>query len=364
VSCGGMVSSLQMVMMSAAVAVCMMALVSAQSPPVFPGKTWTRHTPEQEGVDSVKLKAAFDYAGTDGLETICVSAHRNGYLIGDRYWLGGGYNLTNIIWSISKAWTATLIGTAERDGKLSTSSLMSKYIKEWAAPATANITMEMVMRHCSGRYFDTITDFVTPQLETDQTAFSIKLSQQYPPGTHDQYNQMAYQTLQLVFENATANLIQNASKTELYGPMQFESSTYWQEKSFFIGIPQKHPLVYGGVTTSCADLARFGLLWLNKGNWSGHKVFTEAFWDKAMSQPTYPFGKARRYGNWGGGPNVKSEGLGSQIVVFNQANGMVLTRVGTPITALFKPGTFIDKIMQSIKDPALRGTAEDWIIAY
>jgi hypothetical protein len=37
-------------------------------------------------------------------------------------------------------------------------------------------------------------------------------------------------------------------------------------------------------------------------------------------------GKARRYGNWGGPPNVKSEGLGRNIVVFNPTNQMVLTR--------------------------------------
>lgn len=100
-----------------------------------------------------------------------------------------------------------------------------------------------------------------PQLESDQTAYAIKLKQEYPPGTHDQYNQMAYQTLQRVFETATNNTFQNASQHELYGPLQFESKTYWQTNSFFINVPQKHPLVYGGVTTSCPDLARFGTLW-------------------------------------------------------------------------------------------------------
>jgi CubicO group peptidase (beta-lactamase class C family) len=132
-------------------------------------------------------------------------------------------------------------------------------------------------------------------------------------GTHDQYNQMAYQSLQRVFETATGNTFQNASTYELYrklsiihlrrpivmvlfvhdetGPMQFESATYWQMNSFFLGVPQKHPLVYGGVTTTCPDLARFGLLWMNQGNWSGHQVFTKAFYEKAMSQPQMPFGK-------------------------------------------------------------------------
>jgi hypothetical protein len=116
---------------------------------------------------------------------------------------------------------------------------------------------------------------VTPQTKNDQTEFSIHLPQEYSPGlsclhhlhssihlccpfflslppktgTHDQYNQMAYQTLQQVFETATGTQIQDASQKELYGPMQFESKTYWQTEGFFTGVPQKHPLVYGGVTT-------------------------------------------------------------------------------------------------------------------
>jgi len=259
---------------------------------------------------------------------------------------------------------ATMIGTAERDAKLNTSDLMIKYVPEWNNDKSKNITMETVMRHCSGRYYDEIADFVTPQLQNDQTAYSIKLSQAYPAGTHDQYNQMAYQTLQQVYEIATGNKVEASTQAEIWGPLQFESKTFWQTHSFFIGLPQKHPLIYGGITTSCADLARFGHLWLNHGNWSGHTVFTEAFYQKALSQPVYPFGNARRYGNWGGPPNIKSEGLGRNIIVFNPTNGLVFTRIGTFATTFFKPGDFINKVIASIKDPLLRGRDEDWMVAY
>jgi len=316
-------------------------------------------------MDSDKLKKAFEYAATDGLETICVSVSRNGYMVADKYWgLDGGYNKTNIIWSVSKAWMATLIGTAERDGKVHTTELMGKYVPEWATNTKTNtIPMETVLRHCSGRYYDAVSDFVTPQLETDQTKYSIKLPQAHAPGTVDQYNQMAYQTLQQVYENATGVGIQDAAARELYRPMQFESQTYWQTHGFFTGVPQKHPLVYGGVTTSCADLMRFGLLWQRGGVWNNHTVFTPDFYAKALSQPQYPFGPARRYGNWGGPPNVKSEGLGRNIVVFNKANGIVFTRIGSFATSIFKPGDFIDKVMAAVKDPILRGTRDDWVVA-
>jgi CubicO group peptidase (beta-lactamase class C family) len=258
---------------------------------------------------------------------------------------------------------ATLIGVAERDKKLATSELMGKYIPEWAKDGKTNtIQMEHVMRHCSGRYYDPATDFVTPQLQTDQTNFAIHLSQQHPPGTHDQYNQMAYQTLQQVFERAYGLGIQAAAQRELYGPMQFESKTYWQMHGFFTGVPQKHPLVYGGVTTSCADMARFGHLWLNKGLWRNHTVFTLDFWNKAMSQPVYPFGPGRRYGNWGTGEDCRSMGFGKQIVMFNLKTQLVVTRIGGVASIDFDYNEYFKMLDGAIKDPEERGNDSDWII--
>jgi len=341
--------------------VCIGLLVCHVSSTEFPGVHWTRNTPEQQGVDSAKLKAAIDHTGRAGTETYCSAVTRNGILIGDHYWMGGA-NSEHIVWSVSKAWMATLIGTAERDRKFNSTELMGKWIPEWAGnPKTNGIRMEEIMRHCSGRYYDPATDFVTPQLQTDQTKFAVGLSQQHAPGTVDQYNQMAYQTLQQVFEKGTGLGIQAASQKEFYGPMQFESKSYWQMNGFFTGVPQKHPLVYGGLTTSCLDLARFGLLWLNHGKWKNYTVFTEEWFTKAMAQPTYPFGPGRRYGNWGTGADIRSVGFGKQVVMFNPKTNIVATRLGGTVSLSFDYNDFWKAINDAIIKPEERGNAEDWM---
>jgi len=346
------------------VAMLAIAMADVGSPRVFPGKTWVRHTPEQEGLDSAKVKAAIDHVGRSGTETYCTVVTRNGYLVGDKYWYASNYNSSQIVWSVSKAYMATLIGTAERDRKLSTNDPMYKYIPEWSGNATKGILMDHVMRHCSGRYYDPLNDFVTPQTKTDQTQFSIGLMQQFPPGTKDQYNQMAYQTLQQVYEKATGMTPQAGLKKELMTPMQFESNTYYQPNSFFIGIPQKHALVYGGITTSCADLARFGLLWLNKGNWNGTTIFTQDFYIKAMNRTRFAYGPAREYGNWGTTDDgYRSVGLGKQIVMFNAVNGVVLARLGGVVSLSFDYNDYFKMIRDAIKDPLMRGEDKDWMMA-
>jgi len=345
---------------SAVVVLSLLAIASAQM--VFPGKTWTRHTPQQAGFDAAKLLAAIEYPGK-GDGSYCAAIARNGYLVADKYWGShGGYNKTNIIWSVSKAWITTLMGVAQRDGKLNVDQLASKYITEWAATASGSVTIDTILRHCSGRHYDDVGDYVTPQSQTDQTSYAIKLKQDHPPGTKDQYNNMGYQTLQAIFERATGVQVQAASQREFYGPMQFESATFWQMKSFFIGLPQKHPLVYGGVTTSCADLARFGHLWLNQGMWANRTVFTKEFFNKAMATPQFAFGQGRRYGNWGTGADIRSMGFGKQVVMFNPVTKVVAARVGAETSIAFDYNDWFKMIQGAITAEEF-GNESDWIIA-
>jgi len=300
---------------------------------------------------------------------LCASVHRYGYLVADKYWSGASFNTTHIIWSVSKCVTAVLVGIAEKDGKLHTTDLMTKYIPEWKNSKSANVTMDMIMRHCSGRYYDPVTDFAGPQFVSDQTQYGIDLFQEYPPETHDQYNEMAYQCLEKALRTGTGMTVQQWSKTRLFEPLQFESDVHWDKQTFFLFVPLKYPAVYGGVMTSCADLGRFGHLWLNKGMWSGTEIFTEEFYNKALSQPKASFGPMREYGNWGQhfpGNWSRAEGMGNQFVAFNPTYQMVISRIGwfDSISELFSYNTFMDMVLAAVvnaTDAELEAGRNSWV---
>jgi len=311
-----------------------------------------RKAPADALMDAAKLQDALNYASGDDT-SFCASVHRYGYLVGDKYWSGAHYNSTHIIWSVSKCVTAVLIGIAEKEGKLKTTDLMTKYIPEWKGGKSDNITMDEIMRHCSGRYYDPVTDFAGPQFVSDQTKYGIDLWQEHPPGTHDQYNEMAYQTLEQVLRVSTGVNVEDWSKGKLFGPLQFESNVHWDKDSFFLFVPLKHPAVYGGVETSCPDLGRFGHLWLNKGTWNGNEIFTADFYQKALTQPPAPFGPQREYGNWGQhfpGNWSRAEGMGNQFVAFNPVLKLVAARIGwfDSISELFSYNTFMDKVLGAV----------------
>jgi len=242
---------------------------------------------------------------------------------------------------------STLIGIAERNGNLNTNQRASLYIREWAGTAANDITIDHLLRHDSGRYYELINDFVIPQFLSDQTSFGVSLSQAVPPGTRNQYNQMAFQALQRIFTVATGQTVQEASTRELFTPLNMRDSPYWMNRSVILNVNQQHPMVYAGLLISCTDLARIGHLWLNNGLWNGQRILTADFIQKAMTPQQRPYGMSRRY-HWGGPPNHQANGLGNQFVSFNLGNGVVMTRMGDPLSPGFQVGNFMTMVTQAV----------------
>jgi len=354
------------------------ATVLAQEPPTV-GNVWQRVSPAEANMDASKLDEALSYAdGRGGSETWCVSVHRDGKLVADKYWDKTGPSGDSeagsevdeftplVVWSTSKAVTATVVGIAEMAGLLNTDDRASDYIEEWKGSESEEVLVDMLMRHDSGRYYDGVTDFVLSQLQDSQTDFAVNMPitplcplrncpQQHVPGSKYQYNQMGIQNLHRVLQTATGEADVNKYATDqLFTKLSMESRAYYQERSvaspYLDALPSENtdPLLYGGIHMSCKDLARFGQLWLNRGQWNGTEIFTDDFYEKALSGA--PNGRAGRSYHWGGGPNHRAGGMGGQFVSFNPEKNVVITRIGGAIGATWNAGQFVNMVMDSLLD--------------
>ncbi len=346
-------------------------LAKAQPEERFPGANWERVVAEEVGMSSELLEAALDYAGgLGGGGSRCVSVHRHGYLVAERYYEGDASS-RHITWSTSKAVAATLVGAAQRRGQLQPNDSASAWIPEWRDSEAADVTVDMLLRHDSGRYYDPISDFVIPQLvgfngsePATQTEFAVSRPQTHPPGTVDQYNQMAFQALEPVLRLATSsNSVQDFSERELFAPLEMQDVPFWEERGAFTQFifPETNgirngPLVYGGLRTSCRDLARFGQLWLHRGRWGSgttpHEVFTEEFYETAM-RPNPRSSGSRRY-HWGVNGNMhRATGMGDQFVAFDDVDDLVITRTGDAVSLeglVFSASEFINRVVAAVVD--------------
>jgi len=82
-----------------------------------------------------------------------------------------------------------------------------------------------------------------------------------------------------------------------------------------------------------------------------------------MQQPPYQFGAGRRYGNWGTGTDIRSMGLGKQVVMFNPNTNVVVARIGVETSIQFDYNDWFKMINAAIKNPEDVGNPDDWLIS-
>jgi len=355
------------------------AVASARAS-MFPGESWEQRSPESQGMDSARLQEALEYAaGPQNLRSHCASIHRNGFLVAEGYWKPGQpfANSTTMVYSISKTFTTALIGAAEREGLVDTEHEAHTYdIPQWRGTEAQRITVDMLLRHDSGRYYGSdLEDIGLPQFvpagtdPSSQTAYAISLPMEYPPGAVTEYNQMAFQTLERVLRNATDKRVTEYVAEKIFEPLGFEYSPFLTELGVVTNIPNG-PLLYAGINCACRDLARFGTLWMNFGTWGDGangtevtEVFTEEFWRKSMSTP-----RGGRAYHWNrNGDNYQADGMGGQFVLFNAELGLVVTREGHVLDEWiesFSPSTFVNMVMSAFTSEEDKAKASRWSLAY
>jgi CubicO group peptidase (beta-lactamase class C family) len=144
----------------------------------------------------------------------------------------------------------------------------------------------------SGRHWDLTTDYRGMAIGADdKTAFAIALGQDAPPGQVWAYNNAAIQTLSAVLEAATGERPDAYAKTRLFDRIGMSSSHLTTDAAWNV-------LTFMGLQTTCLDLARFGYLALNEGEWDGQQVVSRAFVEVATQRPSSMLNAAYGYLWW------------------------------------------------------------------
>ena len=236
-------------------------VVSAAPPLYFPSAdaAWEHVAPAEAGWNQAALSAAVEYAGTRQSSGVVILA--GGRLLAERYWdVSGpaGYTRTQHgrtadghpmedVASAQKSVVALLAGMAERRRQLSLDAPVHQYLGSgWSKadrPAEARITVRHLMTMTSG--------------------LNDSLVYQQPAGTVWRYNTGAYSRMIPILEKATGTGIATLTERWLTGPTGMANSK-WMERPWAAGNDAANAI---GFVTTARDLARFGLLVLNRGVW-------------------------------------------------------------------------------------------------
>jgi len=244
---------------------------------VFPGVAWQRAEPESQGVDPAKLRAAMEYLGRalgdwGGIGTVFIA--RNGFEI----WAGADGDKEYQIYSATKSFTSTLLGLLIQDGKVSLDTL-AKDIE----PALADLYGGVTLRH-----------FATMTSGYDSAGGSYEFDAQgrgdswnpgppappiFPPGSRFRYWDDAMSQFGNVLTKAARAPLDRLFKERIADPIGM-IRWRWTEND----TPAGRVLCWtGGIWTSSRELARFGHLFLNRGNWNGRQLIDAPWVDQATS---------------------------------------------------------------------------------
>lgn len=308
-------------------------------------------------VDYKKLKEAVhkSFADYDTQKTRTLLVAYKNYIIAEEYGEGFTPDTPVLGWSMTKSVLATLYGILEYQGKLDVQQPAP--IASWQKDDRKNITINHLLRMESGLEWNedyaAISD-VTKMLflEPDMTASQARLPTVAPPSEIWNYSSGTTNLLSGVLRKqfATHQDYLNFPYTALIDKIGMHSMLIEADmEGNFIGSS------YGWASTR--DWAKFGLLYLNQGNWNGEQLF-DTEWVDYVTQPTK--GSEGVYGahfwlNAGGKyPDAPKDlysanGFQGQRVFIIPSKDLVIVRTGLEQEPVFDANTLLKDVLAAIE---------------
>ena len=279
---------------------------------VFPGDDWQEATPKSQGVHPAKLEAAVacmeSHFGPDGAKELAIV--RNGYLI----WKGPDIDANHPVWSCTKTFTSTVLGLLIADGKCTLDTLAIAVLPDLddAHPLYAKIELRHLASMTSGYHGQVVN--VTPQQEWgDPMSYLQPAAPFFEAGTKVQYHDHGVHLLGSILTRIADEPVRELFKRRIADPIGMKVWD-WGVCGSVNGIALNNVSgVHGtGLRTTARQMARYGHLWLNRGNWNGEQLLPASFVDEATRNQVTAAGAStflhKRYGFYWWTNDVKPDG--------------------------------------------------------
>ncbi len=250
---------------------------SSQQNKIFPENEWLISTPEEQGVDEVKLQEAIKYLESEcnenGVDELVII--RKGYMI----YRGSQADSTHELWSMSKTFTSTVLGLLIDDGILDLNESAAKY-----EPLLREKYPEITFRH-----FTTMTSGYSAVGEsrwpgTDYADWSWTIynpdDPYFAPGTEFAYWDEAQIMFGRVLTQVLRQPMYNFLSERIMNVIGITNWSWGTEKEI-----ENTPINIGcgGISMNAEQMARWGYLFLNKGKWKDEQLLSEEWVEKATN---------------------------------------------------------------------------------
>lgn len=311
-----------------------------------------------DNIDYKKLESAvasaFDKKGEKKLRTRSVIVIYKDKIIAEKY--ADGFSKTSKIlgWSMTKSLTATYFGILQKQGKFDINKPAP--IVEWKNDGRKNITTNDLLHMNSGLEWEEDYTKISDVTKMLFSAEDMTKSQAEKPS-------IAKPNTRWYYSSGTTNLLSGILRQQFKTHQEYLDFWY---SALLDKIGMNSSLVetdmagnyvgssYGWATTR--DWAKFGLLYLHKGNWNGEQILDES-WVKYVSTPTNTSNGQYGAQFWlnasGYFPDVPREmyycsGYQGQIIAMFPSKDLVVVRMGLTEEPDFDFNGFLKGVVESI----------------
>ena len=259
-------------------AVVLVALVACKSN--VKERAEVTNLPRVETPDSVKtaMDGFFAQAAQDSMDIHSVMLVKDGQVIYSHWQSQGIDSVPHVLHSVSKTFTATAVGLAISEGKMSlTDKIVSffpdKLPKEQSENLKAITVRDLLTMSCG---HDVEPSFRNAKPDQDWVEVFLAHPVVHKPGTFYLYNSLGTYVLSAIVQQVTGEKVVDYLNTRLFEPLHIDKPK-WEES------PQGINTGGWGLWLKTEDLAKMGQLLLQKGEWNGRQLIP-AEWVAEMSK--------------------------------------------------------------------------------
>jgi CubicO group peptidase (beta-lactamase class C family) len=244
------------------------------------GDDWEVSTPEAQGLDPMLVaELYFNAAKVETLQSLLII--KNGYLIAEGYFNGGGADQKTSIASVTKSCTSALVGIAlNQDYLTSLDQKMIDFFPELADeivdPRKKQITIREMLQMRAGYPWEESTP---AWLEILVTGFRVRHLADLPlvrdPGSGFDYSNLTSHLLGVVVARAAGTDLKTYAIDNLFAPLQVELGDWLTDWEY-------NHNGHSDIHITARDMAKFGLLYLNDGEYKGTQIVPAQWVDESL----------------------------------------------------------------------------------
>ncbi len=237
-----------------------------------------RSSPSQQQVDPAAVHAFLDAMDArDDIEMHSLMVVKHGHVVAEGWWSPYSPERVHLLYSLSKSFTSTAAAFAQQEGLLDLDDTLVSHFPEIDADITDPRSREIRLRHvaamASGHTREMVDDAFERDLEEPVRGFLLHPPPQ-TPGTVFAYNQPCTYSLAAVVQRRAGTTLTEYLRPRLFDPLGIDEVGW-------ASYPRGRELGFTGLHARTEDIAKLGLLHLQRGRWGDDQLIPEAWVDEA-----------------------------------------------------------------------------------